>query len=697
MIDARRRVSALTFLPLENPDWDHARTRRLALRTPHAEWCQSAVSACEADGFWYHRVDYAYEGLLALVHAESWKAIDRVGFRLLVKGQAPAMRAGTVTVTPDWAVYRFEALEGRLSVRYQLLEVPGATGAMLAITYAWEGDPDAAILLKPILDLRHTHYFSDPEGHQIERLDERLIVVHQQRHLAIASDAPFAFFPDRQVRDLYYRLGSGDREAVHGRIHFKREYFRGLSLGSLALDLSAPFTLGFAASFGEAEAIGTVQTGLERRESLVAAREAIASTYLERLSALPREVASRVYVMAEKFDLPRDGRSVPAAGAWWARSAWLPSVFEGLLHNRQTLLLLGRGGLIEEAIRQALCHSDSRTTLVLFDFLADHLGAVQEPSLLYALYEAYLRAFRAFEEASHEQRGGGPVLDERGLLSSLPTASWMDGVRALACDGLRIGGLPTRLDPAWQREAIAWLRDARHVQALFQVPAFYLPELNARWIRMLEAGMALADRHGDEALLASSRSAFQGAIAHYKRIFWNPATGFLHNLVTREGRADPTRSVTCVEAAARLGERVFTRQELEAIWAGARTHLLVRRAIEGRPSAFGLIAKESAERVYLGDPQAHEAVCWPSKTPYLLRILSQLGETRVIREILATNLAHQLDEGAVFYAGELLSLPEGDNPSPHLVTGRDPVPVRNPMHWASLWCDPYLGVEAPSA
>lgn len=690
MIDARRRVSALTFLPLENPDWDHARTRRLALRTPHGEWCQSALSACEADGFWYHGVDYAYEGFLALIQGENWKAVDRIGFQVLVEGRVAALRPGAITVTPDWILYRFDADEGQLSIRYQLFEVPGASGAMLAARYAWEGDAAAALLLKPVLDLRHMYYFSDPEGHQAERFDDRLIVVHNQRHLAIASDAPYVLFPDRQVQDLYYRLGSGERETVNGQIQFKREWFRGLSLGRLAFELAAPVTLGLAAAHGEAEAIGAARVGLERRASLASAREAIAASYHERLAGLPAEVASRVYVMAEKFDLPQDDREVPGAGAWWARSAWLPSVFEGLLHNRQTLLHLGRGGLIEEAIRLALRHPDPETTILLFDFLAEHLSAVQDPSLLYALYEAYRRAFRAFEGASREQRGGGPVLDAQGLLLSLPTASWMNGVRTLSSDEIRVGGLPSRVDPAWQREAIAWLHDARYVQALFLVPGYHLPELNARWIRMLEAGMALADRHGDSELLASSRLAYQGAITHYKRVFWNPAAGFLHNLVTREGRQDPTMTAACIEAAARLGERVFTRQELAAVWEAARTRLLVWRAIEGRPAAFGLIAKESSERVYLGDAQAHEAVCLPSKTPYLLRLLSQLGEAQVIREILATNLAHQHDEGAVFYCSELLSLPEGLNPSPNLATGRDPVPVRNPMHWASLWCDAYL-------
>ena len=61
-----------------------------------------------------------------------------------------------------------------------------------------------------------------------------------------------------------------------------------------------------------------------------------------------------------------------------------------------------------------------------------------------------------------------------------------------------------------------------------------------------------------------------------------------------------------------------------------------------------------------------------------------------MNQLLATNLDHMMDESVVFYANEMLSLPEGVNPSPNPATCHDPVPVKNPMQWGSLWCDPYL-------
>jgi hypothetical protein len=64
-----------------------------------------------------------------------------------------------------------------------------------------------------------------------------------------------------------------------------------------------------------------------------------------------------------------------------------------------------------------------------------------------------------------------------------------------------------------------------------------------------------------------------------------------------------------------------------------------------------------------------------------------------VQELLKTNLAHQMDEAAVFYNNEMLSLAEGENPFPNPETARNPVPVKNPIQWWSQWCDPYMGVE----
>jgi glycogen debranching enzyme len=134
-----------------------------------------------------------------------------------------------------------------------------------------------------------------------------------------------------------------------------------------------------------------------------------------------------------------------------------------------------------------------------------------------------------------------------------------------------------------------------------------------------------------------------------------------------------------------LGTDVFSRDELARVWDATRDKLLVERG----GKAFGILAKDSAERVYYGDEQYHEAVVWPRDTPYLIRLLELLGEEGTVRDILDSNLGHMVEEQAVFYGSELFSLPEGRNPHP---TGdsQDPVPVKDPVQFWSQWVDPYL-------
>jgi glycogen debranching enzyme len=98
---------------------------------------------------------------------------------------------------------------------------------------------------------------------------------------------------------------------------------------------------------------------------------------------------------------------------------------------------------------------------------------------------------------------------------------------------------------------------------------------------------------------------------------------------------------------------------------------------------FGIIVKESGRDVYLGDAEYHEAVVWPRDTPYLIRLLSLVGDGATIDGLLASNLRHQMEEGFVFYNQELFS---GDD---------DRAPVKDPVQWWSQWVDPYLDRHAP--
>ncbi|MBM3275986.1 MAG: hypothetical protein FJZ00_12600, partial [Candidatus Sericytochromatia bacterium] len=563
---------------------------------------------------------------------------------------------------------------------------------------------------------------SDPEGYQLKAEEPRLITVFNERWLAMGADADFSWVGERHGWDLLYRQGAGNREIVDGRVCFRREYFRGVVLGRIRFTGPSAH-LFIAAGATEDEAKTKIQHATVLASKLAEERTGRFDDHVAKLAGRPsplpgREdaIATRAYVMAERFGMRVDGSHVPESGGWWFRTPWFMSIFCGLMHNWQTLELLGRTDLIEGAVRLSLkyqhpetgqlpnripelkSHQDqwaengrlpaeyyqgSGAIVHLFAWLATARPKLDDV-LEGELREAFLRSYRCFKAGDPGKRQGTPVLQDNGLLTTLPSYGWMSGRRHVRAEGINVGDLPLRVDRAWQVEDILRFRDGHYAWERYQFPTYYLPEINAKWIRMLELGETLVD---DAALVAELREVRRKAVANYKSLFWNPGVGYLYNLVTRDGRVDPMVTSCGLEAAGFLGETVFSRQELEQMWQAVKSHLLVMRHHAGRPAAFGVLAKDSDQRVFLGDEQYHEAVCWPRETPYLVSLLRRIGEQDVVKQLLTTNLDHMLDETVVFFASEILSLPEGVNSAPNPATCHDPVPVKNPMQWASLWCD----------
>ena len=161
---------------------------------------------------------------------------------------------------------------------------------------------------------------------------------------------------------------------------------------------------------------------------------------------------------------------------------------------------------------------------------------------------------------------------------------------------------------------------------------------------------------------------------------------FLYDVVDIHGKKDNTLGSPAIVAAAMLGSSVFSDAELKKIAKTVKDKLLVRRG----NNAFGVIVKDASERIYYGDSQYHEAVIWPRDTPYVARLFEITGDRDTVRELLISNLEHQMNEGAIYYNNELFSLPEGKNPEPHYPTSNYPVPVKNQIQYWSQWCDIYI-------
>ncbi len=730
MIDAHPTHVPFTLSPQEDPDWDGARTRRYALRVPGAEFCQSGVSYQAKDEFTYHRSDFAYEGLLALLGGENWKVIDRIGFQLLADGVPVVLEPAEIQTTPDWVSYHYACPLGRLAVTYRLLD---HEPFLFTATYRWVETPETnaklELLLKPVLDIRHMYYFSDPEGHRVGTQAPRRLTVGCNRWLAFGATQDFGFHEERHIWDLLHRLGSGDREKSGNAIVFKREMFRGAELGKLRFPFGGagaqdPGEIALFVSGGltEAEATQALEAGISRHSELERDQDRRYEELAARLGGLSPEALARVYVMAEKFGMPAGDVNLPEQGGWWFRRPWFPPLFEGFMHNHRTLKRLGKESVMEEALRQALRFQDPRTGripvrfpetqadfdrfektgalppeyyhssdvgLLMYSWLAEIINDLRDPKLLDDLYEGFLKLYAAYRSEEPRARQGDPMLAANGLLMSVPSHSWMNGKRRIKVEGLAVGDLPQRIDRSWQEEAVRKYMDGHSAWDLYQYPVTYLPEINARWIRMLEVGELLALRKHDDAVYEELIGMRKLAVGNYKKVFWNSGVGFLYNLITQNGRPDPMPTAPGLEALVILGKRVFTRHDMEQAWHVVRDSLLVSAKQGEKRTPFGVLAKDSKERIFYGDGQYHEAVCWPRETPYLVSLLKELGEHERVAEVLASNLTHQMQEGVVFYHQEMLSLPEGVNATPG-PRSQDPVPVKNPMQWVSQFCDVYL-------
>lgn len=729
-------LPAVAFVPGDNPDWDHARNRRLALRAPYAEWTASSLTEQLPDGFWAPAADFSYEGLLCLVKRENWKFLDRLTFDVRIDGTSQPLEATEIVATPERVAYRYSCGGGELEASYALVDGAADAGNALTVEFAWRGKaPAGAVTLhiKPVLDVRHMYYASDPARHRVNPVDDRhLTVVNNNHWLGLATGRPFEFKPGREQRDVLYRLGRGERHGEDGRVRFRTETFKGFVPGELRFEFDGPIRLDWLAGEGEAAVLAALETLAGVRQTLLDRQEERLASYHEKFPKLPSEVVQRIYVMAEKFAMPVDAKEgesgtaarLPAAGGWWFRTPWFRNVFEGYLHNHRTLAVLGKSQEIGESIRLALKYQEpgsgrlpNRLPEVQADherweltgsLPADYYVASDAITLLYTLvdetlaelesdealvleiWNGFKRAFASFKSSRLTQRNGRPVLLENGLLLVVPSHSWINGKRVVWAEGMTVTDLPIRCPINWQLQDILHFRDSHYAWEQYQYPTYYLPEINAQWLRMLEVGRTLARRFGDQDLTAELEQIHGLARSSYKGIFWNPHANFLYNLITLDRRIDGTPTSPAVEAAALLGERVFTRLELEQVWQMTRNRLLVKRKLGDEMKPFGLIVKDSSERIFYDNQQYHEAVVWPRETPYLVRLLKHLGQEATVRDLLLTNLGHQQEEAVLFYNNEMLGLPDGVNPSPNEETATNPVPVKNPMQWWSQFCDVYL-------
>lgn len=467
---------------------------------------------------------------------------------------------------------------------------------------------------------------------------------------------------------------------------------------------------------------------------------------IEALFPLPEGLGFRDAIWARIIGLTKFGSYVPiaktggyalcpTAGAWWFKTPWYRDVFEGLLHSFNTLMKLrDSAASMKEIISLALRYQDKATGLVStrvpeYNKFEIFLNSTDATLLCFIVANKYIQRTGdlslAREALPHLERtvsgfcrgrgaegapdvDGPPRLDQgTGLLLSAPHHSWTD-TRAMSVQhaGRTLEHLPSRASARFVKDLYGLVGDEEKVQQLLSSPAFFLPEINAQWITMLKGAVetlefvtAQAPEGGasdapSEKFVEQVRGLLSRAKNSYRSVFWNEQTGFLHNLVFADARTkDEIECEAAVTGAAMLGTDVFTLEELRSVYEHARETLLISRrpvSYGERFSPFGIVTKNEEQKVFYNDSQYHSDVLWLKSSPYLIRLLSLLGEREVIEDILVNTIDHQMTEAAIFYNQEVFSKPCGNNPSPDDGTQHNPVPVKNPIQYWSQWCDAFV-------
>jgi hypothetical protein len=605
------------------------------------------------------------------------------------------------------------------------------------------------LIIQPFLDIRHMYSAADVAACRLG-VDERglLLIEGQGREIAFflpPSELHVLEPPERL--DWWYKLGVGYREEVfepaRGRMETRfiaesREVAAFFSLaapvGEGRLLLELPFQCGLASDAARLPAPTAVRGLL--RQAHRKDREQLRT--LESAIPLPVDLPFRGAILARIVGLTKfktaverpDGRGpaeVPNAGAWWFKTPWYRDVFEGILGSFETLMRLPEerakvGGVLDLALasyheatglipsrepeRKGEVPPWNSVDATLLCLLAAYAYArrTDDAELGRRAFGRTLQSLARFRECFAVPPGGlpregPPRLDPAtGLLLATPYHSWIDThSQVVEYAGWRLEELPNRASAGAVKDLYDRLGSRAAVEAACSTASFYLPEINAQWIAVLAAGLATCDRlaPGDTpperteiaAVLARARE-------NFKPVFWNADRGFLFNLV-HESRVvcDPLECEAAVTATALLGPPLFTPEELRSVWRHAEKTLLVHRTLQlygDERLPFGLLARNDDQRVFYADREYHADVTWPRSTPYLLRLLGLLGESRLVRDILVNNLDHQMSEAALLYNQELFSRPCGNNPAPEERTLRNPVPVKNPIQFWSQWCDGYL-------
>ncbi|MFH1750891.1 MAG: amylo-alpha-1,6-glucosidase [Candidatus Micrarchaeota archaeon] len=678
--------------PEENYDWGHGRTRRALLRSSDSEFSQSVFTAT-MDGFSIPNRDYPYEGLFAIIEGENWKFLDGAQFSLLHGGKRIDLKAASVRIFPWKAEYSYsitsQIASGKLHVEYFLLR--GSRHPTLRITFRLEKFPhdDTEIRLRPLVDIRHMCSQSSPFEHSAREVPGGILVERGEKRLYLMGKSFAGFENSQSTQSWHYKLGSGNRELRDGAVRFVPDERSLFVPGEMRLAFQKSATSLQAICTSGQKSKPSLELAVHNERKIIAKLMRVQKEFAARLSRANHHFGEsslalhgRLFNLLESFEIVSEGIRAPDAGAFWFRNAWFRDALFGIGENFE-IVFKSRKAYLKALLLKTLSMQEE-------GLIPNKLPERRENGRDYASVDATLLCFicclkylersddrtlqRAFKEGVKrflQSLTTGPVMLENYLLRTPAHYSWMDSKLPYDHFGQSIL-VSSRIPNEWASRIAKECKTGDEFAKRMAAPDYYLAEINALWIRFLTDFNALYPSKEFETLQ-------KAASLNFKSFFF---PGDFHDVVGPELRKTEILSSASLYSASLLPE-LFSDDEIAKIVMAFETSFVYKNRL-----LFGILARNVSDRVFYGDAQYHGAVIWPRESIPLYRLLRRMNDPRA-KEILISNLDHQMAEGAVFFNHELFSLPEGQNPYPS-AESYSPVPVKNPAQFWSQWVEPYF-------
>jgi len=633
----------LVIESVENPDWAFARSKRIALFKKNLSLVQS-VFCVDLNGFKGPNRDYCAEGL----QYKTEKYLDGLFYKLILNGEELKMNCEKVEAYPWKIKYVFsvsnEQQNWDFSVSYMISKRSKTQSLMVDFK---TNAPELTLKLKILSD------FGTENFEEYDLIEGKSVEIKKGAKKMIVFSKQFSKINlYKKPQEWYYKLGWGYRKITERGVEFEGCTRTLLDCGDIELKLKNKAQVEFFIQ----ESSKTLPSFEERGEIMLYYK------HIKPYNQIINNAAKlwgkdKALALAQRMEnlinFINQEEIAPAGGLWW-HHPWYRDFFEtaytnfdfiytlkknALKSNIIETLKLEKNGLTPTSKKQDLYYNSVDAPLLTYLTAIEFIKKSKNEKMKNLVFEKILNFIKNLDK-------GGKIEIKNNLITCPADYSWVDTT---------INGRPVRIPENWEFEE-----------------KYYLPEVNALWIKLLSE----LEKFGKQEF----KEAKEKALKEFKEKFIED--NLISDLTSEKNGKSPIQSSAGLVSLALL-EEFFNENEIKQFLEKAQG-IIVKR----NNQTFGLICRNIGNETYLNDTEYHGKTIWPRDSPYLIKLLKKTGNQKQIEEILLNMLDHQQNESAVMYNSELFSLAIGKNPAG--IESENPLPVKNPIQLWSQWVQPYI-------